>query len=410
MKLISEILDYYEEVSRYYRQRKESALTPVLLQIAVRYIIENRIGLSLEKNFDSYITMIRNLENPFSLYERKELASFFSSVDESLVKTDLQPLEIFDRRGCPSKDSGLLHMIDSTENEEYRKCLNSKAFKEVYAAFIALDFKREGSREDVLYTISYLSRKDKEEVSASLARLFTELLQIGSGDYVDVAMKDSSLFTSSLSCLYPLEMEREEVKSDLFTRLAAFIGDLRSSHMVLEGRKKALFIDGELTAVERLLDEYGHLVFFSSSALLLSSREDEEKLRSYLIDRRYIDAVIVLPKLTGLEEKNTVILMLDKQEKDSILLVDLKSEEKNRKYFVENQLTRFALNWIKDAYENRSRSTDYSIVVNYENLNKGSNLVPRNYMRREERLIRSTDELRYRIDSRYEALKELLGL
>ena len=110
-----------------------------------------------------------------------------------------------------------------------------------------------------------------------------------------------------------------------------------------------------------------------------------EDVRSYIVDNRYVSAVLLLPGLFSRTNLPAVILVLTKEENDDILMVDWRDKEKDERYFYYEKRY-MTLVFRPDAEKKlveivNDRSGEGSRVVSYDEVRaNGCNLLPSVYV------------------------------
>ena len=390
----------YEEMRNYTRGTEISTPMLMLSEIMLRYAMENRIGLVLDRNFELYIQMARNLENPYHLYERKELEEFLDAIDSALEKEGYGKIS--------DMITLLPFMYEEKENRRFKDLLGSKAFRTTYENFLKEDFKDSRNISSLLYTLSYQARKDlRDERSYSLGTLLSKALKLDEESIVKDELSCSELMLSSIAISTGARTLTEN--DNLMTRMLSPLS--RKTGKIEEGEKTTLLLTDELPEnLDEALEENARIAYFAPSALLLSSSGENLEIREKLIEGKYIESVIVLPPLTAAASENTSIVILSSAEKDKISFADLNSKSRDRNYFRDNQLTETSMEVIEKLLTEDVETEDISRNVSYEEVKYRKILVPMNYLETRIEVQEDTEELEKRIEELYGKLAALMEL
>ncbi len=403
MKIVEGVANLYEEFVKYTRTTGESASALILFHVFIRHCLETRRGLVLDRNFDLYMSIARHLENPYCLLERSELADFLEAVDEAAEKEDLEPLSIFDKDMNLREDVPLTYLFDRTENENFRRILKARSFRDAYSSFISLDFSSRRALEDILYTVSWLSRKDcPREKGYSIGKLVSRLVGLSDGDAVIVRSSCTAMPAASLALFSSIAI-KDTGNVGLAARMTRMMTDSSSAAFGPDTKVKLTITDGIPENVDKVLASTENLIAFVPSNLLLSSVKEIAEKRLYLIDRLFIRRVIVLPPLSAEEDRSLVMLQLRENGNEYVTFCDLKKDEKDKEMFLDNQMTEKAIEIASfdDADGLRTAKATYDEIA------KSNLLVPGNYMDAKGRDDEDTEDLMARIEEKYVMLQSL---
>ena len=156
------------------------------------------------------------------------------------------------------------------------------------------------------------------------------------------------------------------------------------------------------------LKEHGKAVIVLNSTYAFGTSFEE--VRNYIVDNRYVSAVLLLPGLFSRTNLPAVILVLTKEENDDILMVDWRDKEKDEKYFYYEK--RYMTLVFRPDKEKelvkiiKNRSGEGSRVVSYDEVKaNGCNLLPSVYVEEKgETKERSMSQID---DDIYEALRSM---
>ena len=390
----------YEDTRNYTRGTELSTPMVVLSQIMLRYAMENRIGLVLDRNFDLYIQMARNLENPYHLYEKDELVSFFAAIDEALEKDGYEKIsDMIDL---------LPFMYDEKENARYSELLGTKAFRSTYESFVKEDFKDRKNISSLLYTLSYQARKDwRNTRSYTLGLLLSNALDLDKTSIVRDELDNSELMLSAIAI--ESECRTHTEKESLLTRILSPMS--RENERIEDDEKTTLLLTDTLPGdLDEEFKENERIAYFAPSALLLSSSRENLETREHLIESGRIESVIVLPPLTAAVNENITIIILSGKENENIGFADLNSKAKDRSYFKDNQLTEKAIDVVSSLLKDRKETEDITRLVSASDVKERRILVPMNYLEGKVVKRQDTEEIEKRIEELYGKLAALMEL
>ena len=390
----------YEELRNYTRGTEISTPMLMLSEIMIRYAMENRLGLVLDRNFELYIKMARNLENPYHLYEKKELEEFLDAIDSNLEKDGYEKIS--------DMISLLPFMYDENENRRFNEILGTKAFRTIYENFLNQDFKDRKNISSLLYTLSYQARKDlRDERSYSLGTLLSKALELDDKSLVREDLDSSELMLAAIAISTGARTITD--RKNLLTRILSPLS--RRTGQIDEDEKTTLLITDRLPEdLEKSLEENERIAYFAPSALLLSSSRENLERREMLIDSGHIEGVIVLPPLTAAGNENTTIVLLSGDVNENISFADLNSKARDRSYFRDNQLTDLSIEAIERLFSEGLETLDISRKVSYEEVKERKILVPMNYLETKVEVQEDTEELEKRIEELYGKLAALMEL
>ena len=390
----------YEELRDYTRGTGISTPMLVLSEIMLRYAMENRIGLVLDRNFELYIQMARNLENPYHLYDRSELEEFLNAVDEALEK---------EGHGKVSDMITLLpFMYEEKENARFSEILGTKAFRSTYEAFVKEDFKSSENISSLLYTLSYQARKDwRDSRSYTLGILLAKALKLDDTALVREQLDNSELMLSAIAITTGGRVLTD--RNNLVTRLLSPLS--RKNGRIEEGEMNSLLITDELPEdLEKAFTESRRIAYLAPSSLLLSSSKESLETREALIESGRIEGVIVLPPLTAASNENVTVLMLGEKTNDDVCFADLNSRSRDRSYVKDNQLTENAMDAVALLLSERKETEGITRIVSYDEVKERKILVPMNYLEGKVEERKDTKELEKRIEELYGKLGALIAL
>ena len=398
--LTETLASLYEEMRNYTRGTDISTPMAVLFQIVMRYAMENRIGLVLDRNFDAYIQMARNLENPYHLYGKKELKEFLADMDEALQKDGYD--EISDMLEL------VPFMYDEKEWKRFNEILGTKAFRSTYENFLKEDFRDGSSMDSLPYTLSYQARKDlRDHRSYSLGTMLSKALELNAESMVVDELENSEFMLSAIALSSSCRIITE--KKSLLMRMLSPLSMRKGS--LEKGEKNALLLSENLPKdLESALQDYGKIAYFAPSALLLSSSRENLETRKELISSGRIESVMVLPPLSTSSNESTTILILNGKENDHIGFADLNSRSKDRNYAKDNQLTENAIEVLSSLLQEEKETDGISRCVSYGEVREKKILVPMNYLESKVETELDTEEIEKRIDTLYGKLAALMEL
>lgn len=163
------------------------------------------------------------------------------------------------------------------------------------------------------------------------------------------------------------------------------------------------------------LNEGGKAVLSITSSFAFGTKNYGEEVRKYLIENNYISAVILLPNLYKDKNTPTLLLILSKENIKDILMVDLRSKEKDEEWFFYEKRfeslapTDKAIKEIERIEREREANDGISALISKEKIQENDyNLLPSLYVEKTQSEFRSISEIERDIDRVLGELKDLL--
>ncbi len=163
------------------------------------------------------------------------------------------------------------------------------------------------------------------------------------------------------------------------------------------------------------LKEHGKAVLSLTSSFAFGTKYYGEEIRKYLVKNNYVSAVILLPNLYKFLNTPNILLVLSKDEKSDILMVDLTHKEKDEDWFYYEKsyetlsLRDKAVEKIEILERERKEEEGISILVDKERVRENAyNLLPSFYIENKTATFRSLEEINKDIEGVIKELKDLL--
>lgn len=179
------------------------------------------------------------------------------------------------------------------------------------------------------------------------------------------------------------------------------------------------FLDISYPAVIKatyMLKEHGKAVISLTSSFAFGTKHSGEEVRKYLVENNYVSAVILLPNLYKDTNTPTLLLILSKDAKGDILMVDLTSKEKDENWFYYEK--RFealsprdkTISEIERIERERKTEEGISAIISNEKIKQNDyNLLPSIYVEETQSTARRVSEIDRDIERVLGELRELLG-
>lgn len=166
-----------------------------------------------------------------------------------------------------------------------------------------------------------------------------------------------------------------------------FVNPTVGERLTLENPRFAIRSETPASVVKAAdsLKEHGRAVVVLNSTHAFGTSSELQKVRSYIVDNRYVSAVLLLPGLFARTTLPAVILVLTKENNEDILMVDWRDKEKDERYFYHEK--RYMTLVFRPGAEEKLvdivkyRSGEGSRVVSYDEVRANDyNLLPSVYV------------------------------
>ena len=165
------------------------------------------------------------------------------------------------------------------------------------------------------------------------------------------------------------------------------------------------------------LNEHGRAVAVLNTGFLFGSQFSLGDVRKYLVDNDYVEAVVLLPSLWKYTNVATVVLVLSKERKDSIQMMDYSGKAGNPDYFFYDSgieatvLSDKAINEITEIIREKKTVEEESVLVSKERIagSENYNLLPSVYMSGKKEELRSLKEVDKDIEKSISELENLFS-
>ncbi len=167
----------------------------------------------------------------------------------------------------------------------------------------------------------------------------------------------------------------------------------------------------------RALNEHGRAVAVLNTGFLFGSQFSLGTVRKYLVDNDYVEAVVLLPSLWKYTNVATVVLVLSKERKDGIQMIDYSGKAGNPDYFFYDSgiestvLSEKAIKEITAIIREKKTVEEESVFVSKERIaeSQNYNLLPSVYVAGKKEELRSLKEVDRDIDISISELKKLFS-
>lgn len=163
------------------------------------------------------------------------------------------------------------------------------------------------------------------------------------------------------------------------------------------------------------LNEHGRAFAVLNTGFLFGSQFSLGAVRKYLIDNDFVEAVVLLPSLWKYTNIPTVVLILSRERKENIQMIDYSGKAGNSEYFYYDSsiesgvLSRKAVKDITEIIREKKTIEDESVFVSKERIagTQNYNLLPSVYVSVKKEEFRTLEEVDRDIDNSISELKKL---
>lgn len=437
----NDYLNMIWDTSRIYREvMMTEALTPAVIRlIFVKYAADNFLYADSKDDMIRYADIQkyiagRNTENfvdsimpVLQMIDQKINADGLLAGAFSAYSDDL--LGIAYKRKTFGKESsekilGLLSSIDLAEDEKNK----GKVF--------------EALKEYIYESLSNVGKRSAEtRTDPALIKLVKRILNVDESDtFMDFAcgygLSSLEITDGHAKHLYLSDIREECIQIAIMLSIIQGYSTLKTTFAqknIFENEPfltyaSKLFIDfplgvklsrveypyreGTVVAIHKLVDylfEKGTGIITCSSGILYSTGKEVRELREYLLGNRLIEAVITLPPINSGSSVNISLLVISKQNNDSVMFIDASSNEvlqfSNNARNFNTRLIDSGIDHITDILSEKKVIPGVSKLIPYNEVREKNTLVPTAYIDYvKQTLDISSEEIQRKLDDLYEQL------